>query len=120
MTAPACPAKCHECAAPAEFTGSPEKAAEHLPGELLWRIDISHKAGYPYLHQCRAIPPGFALLRDLPEEFGPDEDWCDHCGPVLWWDLLPRDTTRLELRHDEEDQHAEKAATAAELVGAGR
>lgn len=102
---------CPECTAISEHwdwpNRCPNKGGVHKPGQPMLRIDTFHEPDCPHL---RDFEPGFAPLVGGHA--------CDRCDPILWWDVLPGNITRLELRHAD-NCHAEAATAAAALVGVG-
>ena len=68
------------------------------------RIDRFHEADCPHLLDFES---GFAVLTGLLEE---SVTLCDRCDPILWWDVLPGNVTRFELRHA--DDCCAESATA--------
>jgi hypothetical protein len=100
---------CPECTAISEHTcwpkWCPREGGAHQAGQIMWRDDTFHEVDCPLL----PAESGFAPLAGL--------SFCDRCTPILWFDALPGNITRLELRHAD-DCHAAAAEMAA-LVGVG-
>jgi hypothetical protein len=97
---------CPECTAITEtwhwLNWCPLRGGVHKAGQLMLRQDTFHEADCPLL---AGLEPGFVAA---PTEC----KLCEDCIPMLWWDVLPGNKDRLEIRHADD-------CCAAQSVAAG-
>lgn len=86
VSVPTCP----ECTAKEHIWDWPGR--RHQAGQPMCRVDIFHEADCPLLPHLVAQAPGVAAA-------SAEDNLCDHCIPMFWWDMLSGSTTRFELRH---------------------